>query len=296
MFGAHRNLHTRPTEHNHIELSKQPARRTQMRAKEFDWQVANRLVDKLVVQLADFKMSDQALASIPALCEGIVVPHNSAVFDMIFWQEDGNGTLHANLVSPTTHAKFMPPPVVLRCIYEFCLQRVDVRKDDGSFHIRCVTDLQINEQHIRSNPVGKYGAWYDNIVLQNGQDEHGIVSSTCGNMKFMFNFPHVPNEYFAVIHRAYDYQPQYSVFTHMYRMEYQDDPDNILASRNHIDRHEGCWILDKNRHALDSIPCLYVVQLSKLKSHLLMVPYHEHSKFMIGILDRSLWADKFVMY
>ena len=36
MFGAHRNLHMGPTEHNHIELSKQPARRTQMRAKEFD--------------------------------------------------------------------------------------------------------------------------------------------------------------------------------------------------------------------------------------------------------------------
>ena len=40
MFGAHRNPHTGPTEHNHIELSKKTARRTQMRANDFDWQAA----------------------------------------------------------------------------------------------------------------------------------------------------------------------------------------------------------------------------------------------------------------
>ena len=58
MFGAHRNIHSGPAEHNHIELSKQPAVRTQIRAHVFDWQVANRLVDKLVVNLADFTMQE----------------------------------------------------------------------------------------------------------------------------------------------------------------------------------------------------------------------------------------------
>ena len=30
-----------------------------MRANDFDWQVSNRLVDKFVVDIADFTMSDQ---------------------------------------------------------------------------------------------------------------------------------------------------------------------------------------------------------------------------------------------
>ena len=93
-------------------------------------------------------MSDKAPASILASFQGIVILHNSAIFDMTFWQEDGNGTLHANLVSPATHVRYMPPPAALQCVFDYCLQPDDVRKEDGSFHIRCVTDLQVNEHHI----------------------------------------------------------------------------------------------------------------------------------------------------
>jgi hypothetical protein len=63
MFGAHHNLHMGPAEHNHIELSKQPAGRTQRHAHVFDWQAVNQLIDKLVVDLADFTM--QAHVAVP---------------------------------------------------------------------------------------------------------------------------------------------------------------------------------------------------------------------------------------
>jgi hypothetical protein len=63
MFGAHRNLHTGPVEHNHIELFKQPGGHTQMHAHVFEWQVVNRLVDKLFLNLTDFTM--QAHSAVP---------------------------------------------------------------------------------------------------------------------------------------------------------------------------------------------------------------------------------------
>ena len=51
LFGSHKNIHTGPTEHNHIELSKKTAQGTQMQNATFDWQVANQLIDKMIVNL-----------------------------------------------------------------------------------------------------------------------------------------------------------------------------------------------------------------------------------------------------
>ena len=132
--------------------------------------------------------------------------------------------------------------------------------------------------------------------MEGDPDEHGIVALTCGCLHFMFYFPHSPTLFYGVIHRAYGFQPQYSVLTHLYRMEYMDDPDGILGSCAHINRQEGCWILDNDQLAFDSIPLLVVLPITVVKSHLLMIPYHEYSKFMIGVVDQSLWSDSFVTY
>lgn len=49
LFGAHRNMHTGPQEHNHIENTKKPSERTQKRKAVFDLQIANRLAGKYVI-------------------------------------------------------------------------------------------------------------------------------------------------------------------------------------------------------------------------------------------------------
>jgi hypothetical protein len=79
-------------------------------------------------------------------------------------------------------------------------------------------------------------------------------------------------------------------------MEYDDDPVDILNSVEHVNRNDGCWILDDDRESIVACPHLTVIGLSSVQSHLLMIPYHDNSKFMIGIIDQSLWGDKFVTY
>ena len=185
MFGAHRNLHTGPTEHNHIELSKQPARRTQMRAKEFDWQVANRLVDKLVVNLAGFTMAEAGTSKLPAPPTSDGIPHNSAVFDMVFWTDEA-GNLHADLGTPKIHGKYLPGMLVLQYLADFCMNRDGIHREDGRTCIRCITELRVNELHLRANPVEKDGAWFDNIVIMDEPDEHGIISNSTGTLNFFF--------------------------------------------------------------------------------------------------------------
>ena len=82
----------------------------------------------------------------------------------------------------------------------------------------------------------------------------------------------------------------------MYRMEYEDDPEDIMGSSDHFDRKNDCWLLDDDTTSNESRPHLQVVCLESVESHLLMIPYYVHSKFMIGIVSQSLWANKFVTY
>ena len=202
MFGAHCNLHTGVTEHNHITLSKEPTGRTQMWANVFDIQVANRLIDKFVVDLATFNMAEEEVLTDTIIPTSTYIPHNSAVFDMLLWT-DIEGVQHADIATPKSHGKYLPTMDVLKCLFEFCLAGTHGTVVDGVHCIRCVTELAINDHHLRANMTEKHGCWFDNIVLNQEPDPNGIVSTIAGNLRFMVFFPHTPQECFGVIHSAY---------------------------------------------------------------------------------------------
>ena len=82
----------------------------------------------------------------------------------------------------------------------------------------------------------------------------------------------------------------------MYQMEYEDDPPDILGSCNHIDPTDDSWVLDNEKSYLDSSPNLTIVHVSDMISHVLMIPYHDHSKFMIVVVSQSLWGETFVSF
>lgn len=51
-FGAHWNVHTGPQEHNHIFNTKKPSKQVQRKKNTLDWQLANRLSEKYVLNAA----------------------------------------------------------------------------------------------------------------------------------------------------------------------------------------------------------------------------------------------------
>ena len=207
MVGAHSNLHTGPTEHNHIKLSKDTARRTQMQANEFDIQVANWLVDKLVVELADFNMCSDSSPSPPKITVSNEIPHNSARFNMQVWFDTNQG-LHVDLQHPSSHGKYLPSTPVLNCLADFCLQRMaDLNLVSGITNLCGVTKIRVNTIHMRANPAEEGGAWYNNIGLGEEENENGMAFTICAKLQFIFYFPEAPHNYFAVIHPAYGYQP-----------------------------------------------------------------------------------------
>ena len=292
MFGAHRNLHTGPAENNHIALSKKPAARTQKRSHVFDWQVSNRLIDKLVVDLASFTMEDhlEGSTTMATVTEGVTP--SSATFDIVFWV-DTEGLVHADLMTPKIHGKYMPPMSVLHSLSDYCNQRQDVKGDDGKITLRCYTEIITNGIYLRTNPSHRDGPWFDNVSTNAGINTDGDNVDMSGGLKFMFCFLAHPNDLFGVLHPAYSFTPTYSVITKMYRMEYMDDPDDIMTE---IDRASGAWVLDTNRTVLPVDPRLIIIPLSSVLSHLLLIPFHHASKYMIGIISQTRWAELFVTY
>jgi len=57
LFGAHQNIHSGPAEHNHITHTKKPSKLTQKRKELFDWQLANRLKEKNLIDLSFNKIN-----------------------------------------------------------------------------------------------------------------------------------------------------------------------------------------------------------------------------------------------
>ena len=59
LFGAHKNIHTGPQEHNHIANAKKPSKQTQKRKEAFDIQIGSRLVDRYVIEATNQRIEHQ---------------------------------------------------------------------------------------------------------------------------------------------------------------------------------------------------------------------------------------------
>jgi hypothetical protein len=88
----HKNVHTGPAEHNHIDLSKKPAGRKQMQKDNFDWHVSNRLVDKYVVNLL-LEYMKQRVGPPPNVVHPpgtlLSLPHSMVYFELCIHPVDG---------------------------------------------------------------------------------------------------------------------------------------------------------------------------------------------------------------
>ena len=78
LFGAHRNIHTGPQEHNHIENAKRPSQRTQKRKSVFDLQIVNCLIDTYVMDLVHSKISQQQKTAYQYKDTGIISQCNES--------------------------------------------------------------------------------------------------------------------------------------------------------------------------------------------------------------------------
>ena len=136
-----------------------------MRAKVFDIQVANWLVDKLVVDLANFNMSEDTSAPMSHIPISDGISHNSARFNIQLWVDYDNG-VHVELTQPKIHGKYLPGNSVLSCLSDFCHNRESADSDslNGVIQVIGVTEVTVNNIHIRASPSSNGLPWHDNIL------------------------------------------------------------------------------------------------------------------------------------
>ena len=297
LFGSHQNIHSGPAEHNHIELSKKTAMRTQMRKETFDWQVANRLVDKMIVDLALEYMNEEVLPK-PSVNEpnGVLpLPHNTALFDLHIHPVNNQiNVIEVVLGQPQRHSKLMPSQHVLQHLVETCYPLCDRNRNLGGVTITCFTELPVLDNIVRAHPAYKQdGPWYDyvNATIHGSDNE---LFTTPVRVELFYSLPTNPNKRFVIVHPSYAYHHMHSVLTSFYRMQYVDDPSDIMECDDIIDYENDCFFLDDASTSL--LPCLHLVTIDSadVGEHALLVPYHSLSKFMIAVRVQDEWADEFL--
>jgi hypothetical protein len=298
LFGSHKNVHTGPAEHNHIELSKKPAARTQMRKDTFDWQVSNRLVDKYVVDLSLEYMKQENEPNptiIPPPGSLPPLPHNTVYFDLMIRPVGGRlHELDISIVNPKKRDKMLPPLFVLQHLVSTCYPLMERGLNPEGVTLHCFTELPLHDTIVRCNPsFDKDGAWFDYVTISL-KDTSGASYTTGARVELMYYMEARPDQRFVVVHPAFSFCQTHSVLTTFYRMQYKDDPRDIYQCPVTVDFENEVFFLDDDINELLPEPRLITVGSDCILSHTLMIPYHACSKFMVGVRGQSEWADEFL--
>ena len=127
------------------------------------------------------------------------------------------------------------------------------------------------------------------------KDEEGEAYWSPCRVELMYYSPLCPDEQFAVVNPAFSRSFKHSVLTSWYRMEYTDDPSDIMDCHHTIDWESEKFKLDCDSMEPLPISRLRTVRVQEFSIHQLMIHYHNQSKFMIGVLDQQEWADEFLI-
>ena len=226
--GAHRNVHTGPQEHNHLDI-KFAAKRTQLNKKLLDVQTAERLTERLIIQRAfDRVMHDS------------VVNHNTCNFEMPGpFARASKGILHFNGKSIRGRLEadgefiFKNPKYALHCpllhddILAFLGSRLlptfgthpNNNPDDQTttLDVPFFTEYQRNGFVYRTHPYYRskhayydwaYIQWWDGDDPLTGEPKH---VSIIGRILLFFTHPDGSN--MAVVHSVdWDRQEQHGVY------------------------------------------------------------------------------------
>ena len=320
LYGAHRNIHTGPQEHNHIENAKRPSERTQKRKAVFDLQIANQLVDRYIIDYTHLKiLNQQAYMSKYEETGTLIVQDEStqyaAKFDVfIVLNQMGNIDLEYQWVTLSQKDKSLDENL-LKCIAKLFFKTQSKEKQKQGVQVRGFTEYTRQGVTFRCHPNYKSeGAWYDYALFAWDQpcnakyskskskgvidwnkeilDEPVVTEDTnkTSNVllipgKILCFVKDQNDEMFAIIHSCLDNYAKMSVLTYRWQLEYEEDKPmsrNVLPHECSID-------------ASNLTPVYHAVSVDTLQKHCLMIPYQgmDKSHFLMQIIDQDKWWESF---
>jgi hypothetical protein len=183
---------------------------------------------------------------------------------------------------------------VLQHLVKTCYPLSERNLNPHGIQLQCFTELPLADTIVRSHPAfDKDGAWFD-YVKASFMDTDGEMYTTGARVALMYFRPELPNQRYAVVHPAFRFCQKHSVLTTFYRMQYIDDPLDIYLDHTTVDMDTEAFLLDDANHLPLPEPRLVTVSEDSILEHTLMIPYHQSSKFMVGVRGQCEWADEFL--
>ncbi len=318
LYGAHRNVHTGPQEHNHIDNVKRPGRRSQKRKALFDLQISDRLVDRLVIDYTHQTIhQSQYENEIAARVENDST-HHAAKFavNVALDQNTGNIELDYHWITVSQKDKGQDE-ALLKWIVELFFKPLPLDQQTKGLHLCCHTEYSRQDVTFRCHPNYKNeGAWYDYVLVawDNPNNKKYSTSRRKTSLDCNEEFLDVPvitqeketssnvllipakllcfvqddnDNYFAVVHLCHEHFVKMSVLTYRWQLEYEET--KVATQMFHP--HE-C-----NVDASELTPIYHAVSVNSIQQHCLMLPYDTKGKsqFMMQVIDQHKWASSFAV-
>jgi hypothetical protein len=321
LFGAHRNMHTGSAEHNHIENTKKPSERTQKRKAVFDLQIANRLVDKYVIDHTHTKiLKQQSIINMYEEKEGPAVPDESThyaakfIVNMKHNPVTKKTDLTYDWITPAMVGKLIDKKL-LKTIRNLTFKTLPLEQQLQGIKVQGLTEYTRQQITFRCHPnYRNEGPWYDyamfaweqplnqNITMlgNKGQPDwnkevlHQPVATE--NSLLTSDVMLIPakihcliedhnGKMFALIHSCLDNSRKMSVLTYRWQLEFLKDKPVSASYKPH-----DCGI-----DASTLTPVYRLVSVDTLQKHCLMIPYdtNKKSRFLMQVVDQDKWWESF---
>ena len=374
MFGKVLNWHSGPQEHNHIDNVKNHASATQKRVMVFDWQLANRLVDKYVIDYAHSiiqqQVEESAYQRMKAYKEsshGNTVPNQASV------QAHANDAMIAEDVTmagkftirfqqpknprqpiiaqywwkSNRQTTYMLDATIVNAVAKQWFLPLSFKERKRGLHVYGYTEYHRDESVFRAHPnYRNEGPWYDyalltweqeeevetssdNESLDGSEEDYGSEQETQASLSVLQEpvqlanrnqstnvmlipaqllcFVHLVNQPLHVlVHSCHNVSATHTVLVNRWRLEYENDKD-VEAEFKKIpleDEEDAAYAEEKNNVSLPQyqpeddtrglVPEYRMVSVDAIEKHCLMIPYHEHSKFLMQVIDQAKWGSKFL--
>lgn len=272
LFGAHRNVHTGPQEHNHIQNTKKPSKQVQRNKFTFDWELGNRLADKYIIDSASQKFApthepNSKQNSSPDT-KGSTITPNASKFQFKLSKNATTQKVQVPYKWMTSSCKENPlsKPMLLALTNYF---------GDTIYERSIIGFSELKHNNVLYRACGEYrnkGCWYDNALIAWEYDQETETG-----------FILVPSE----LRLFFKFEEENTLYCIVHSCEYSHKRNSVLSVKWKKEYISQSTLLTRE-------PLYHVISCDSIDSHCLLVPYQVGLEYVLHILHPKSWADEFL--
>lgn len=308
--GSPNNTNTQPTEHNHIEFIKKPAKRSQRRQINLDQQIANRYNESYLINMAheSIEITHKRLKGNPRI-EDKTVFHSVSCFSgsvtLYKHHDKDDGEKYQYYLEKQFKWENVSSQIfstltdnldnIANLEWDFCQEGID------QVEVRFYSEYKRHDTIFRCNPSFRAeGEWYDWVIVRWESDDPSIeqpnpesVPINHGDHVRGNRYCYTPCKIIGFFYRVESSIPEVDdeFYTVVWPCKYDILESSIVFSVK--------WKLDFTRGPKGHVPNLHLINCDSIVRHCLIIPenidgeLNMENNTVYEIWPTELWADQF---